>query len=820
MNNWFNKNGIHLGIVAIFIVICFVYFAPAFSGKVLFQSDVQQAQAGQTEIMKYKAQDGKAPLWTNSMFGGMPTYQIWTQYPNNITTYILEALKWALPHPADTLLLYLLGAYLLFCVLGLSPWLAAAGAVAFAFSSYNFIIIDAGHTNKAVAIAFFAPIIAGIILTFRGKFWWGAFLTALFLALEIRSNHIQMTYYLFLALIILAGFELYDAIKNKTLPSFAKSLAYLTAGVILAVALNASMLWTTYEYGQLSNRGKSNLTIADKTQPTNGLDKEYAYGWSQGVGECITFLIPNGYGGASGPMLNDKSEVAKALIAKGADASQAAGFAQQMPVYWGDKAFTSGPWYFGAFVVFLFVFGLFVVKGKLKWWLLSATLLSILLSFGKNFTLVSDFFFNNFPLYNKFRAVESTLVIAGLCVPILACLAIYEATKTKIDEKQIIKSLKTSGYIVVGFVLVLTIAPSILFTFKSAQHQEFIGMLKQGLGGDEGFANSVANALVADRIALFKVDAIRSLIIIVVGIGLLWAAITKKISANIAYILMGFLILGDMWLVDKRYLNDNKFIIKSEIEQQKQPRQVDFFIMQDKDPDFRVFDMTASPFSSANASFFHKSIGGYHAAKLKRFNEVIDKQFTGSINQDVLDMLNTRYFITNGKDGKTESMERNNTACGNAWFVNSIKFAKDNDEEMQAISSFNPQSEAIINQEFEKNISKNTGAPLNGMIKLTSYRPDVLKYEYSIDKNAVAIFSEIWYPQGWKMYVDGVDKSYFRANYLLRAAELPAGNHTIEWKFLPNSYYLGEKISLCASITLFLAFCLLIYSKIKNKKLA
>ncbi len=819
MNNWFKQNGIHIGIIAIFITLCFVYFAPAFSGKVLFQSDVQQAQSGQAEIMKYRAEDGKAPLWTNSMFGGMPTYQIWTQYPNNVTTYILEALKWALPHPADTLLLYLLGAYLLFCVLGLSPWLAAAGAIAFAFSSYNFIIIEAGHTNKAVAIAFFAPIIAGIILAFRGKYWWGAFLTALFLALEIRSNHIQMTYYLFLALILLAGFELYNAFKNKTLPAFAKSAAYLAIGVALAVALNASMLWTTYEYGQLSNRGKSNLTT-DKAQPSNGLDKEYAYGWSQGIGECITFLIPNGYGGASGPVLDEQSEVAKVLLNKGADASQATQFAAQMPVYWGEKAFTSGPWYFGAFVVFLFVFGLFVVKGQLKWWLLSATLLSIALSFGKNFTLVSDLFFNYFPLYNKFRAVESTLVVASLCVPILAIMAIYEATKNKIDEKQISKHLKTSAYIVIGFILVLMLMPSLFFSFKTTQHQELVGMLKQGLGGDESFANTVANALVSDRISLFKADAIRSLIIIVIGIGLMWASITKKLNANIAYILIAVLILGDMWTIDKRYLNDKKFVVKSELQEQRQPREVDAFILQDKDLNFRVFDMTASPFSSANASYFHKSIGGYHAAKLKRFNEVIDKQFTSSINQDVLDMLNTRYFITTGKDGQSASMQRNNTACGNAWFVNSIKFAKNDDEEMQAISSFDPQKEAIINQQFEKQISPSTGIPLNVMIKLTSYKPDDLKYEYSIDKNAVAVFSEIWYPKGWKMYVDNVEKSYFRADYLLRAAELPAGNHIIEWKFEPQSYYLGEKISLFASLILLLAFCLLIYYKVNNKKLA
>jgi len=819
MNNWFKQNGVHLGVIAIFIALCFIYFAPAFSGKVLFQSDVQQAQLGQAEIMKYKAETGKGPLWTNSMFGGMPSYQVWTQYPNNITTYILEYLKWALPHPADTLLLYLLGAYLLFCVLGLSPWLAAGGAIAFAFSSYNFIIIEAGHTNKAAAIAFFAPIVAGIILTFKGKYWWGAFLTALFLALEIRCNHIQMTYYLLLALILLAGFEFYNAFKNKTLLTFSKSIAYLTGSVLLAIALNASMLWTTYEYGQLSTRGKSNLTT-DKSEPSTGLDKEYAYGWSQGIGECITFLIPNGYGGASGPMLDEKSEVAKLLLNKGADATQATQFAQQMPVYWGDKAFTSGPWYFGAFVVFLFVFGLFVVKGKLKWWLLTATLLSIVLSFGKNFTLISDLFFNYFPLYNKFRAVESILVVASLCVPILAFLALYEATKQKIDEKQMLKYLKTSAYIVVGFIMLMLILPNLFFSFKTSQHQELIGMLKQGLGGDEYFANGVASALIEDRISLFKADALRSLIIIVMGIALVWAVLTKKLNVKIAYLLIGFLVLGDMWLVDKRYINDKKFIVKSEIAQQRQPREVDEFILQDKDLNFRVFDMTNSPFSSANASYFHKSIGGYHAAKLKRYNEVIEKQFTGSINQDVLDMLNTRYFITTGKDGQSASMQRNNTACGNAWFVQSLKFAENNDEEMQAISSFEPNKEAIINKEFENQISKNTGFPANGMIKLTSYRPDNLKYEYSTDINAVAVFSEIWYPKGWKMYIDDVEKSYFRADYLLRAAELPAGNHVIEWKFEPQSYYLGEKISLFASIILLLAFCLLIYYKVKNKNIA
>ncbi len=491
MNNWFKKNGIHLAITGFFVVLCFVYFSPAFQGKVLMQGDVQRAAATQSEIMKYKAEDGKAPLWTNSMFGGMPAYQIWVKYPNNITTHVITVLKTTFPNPVDTVLIYLIGTYFLMLVLGLSPWLAVVGAIAFAFSSYNFIFLEAGHSNQAMAIAFFPPILGGIILTLRGKYWIGSALTAFFIAMEIRSNHIQMTYYLFIALLILMGIELYNAYKNKTLNQFVKAFGFLVLSVMLAVAVNASTLWTTYEYGKFSTRGKSNLTT-DSAQPNNGLDKDYAYQWSQGVGEITTLLIPNAYGGASEPILKEDSHVAKAIQAKGADVNQAVGFAQQMPVYWGPKPFTSGPWYFGAFVLFLFIFGLFIVKNKLKWWLLSATLLSILLSFGKNFSVISDLFFNYFPLYNKFRSVEFNLVIASLCVPILACLAIYEATKADVDPKVMLKKLKTSAYIVLGVLVVLIGVPSLLFSFKSDTHQEFLNQLNQMAGGDQNFGSGIA----------------------------------------------------------------------------------------------------------------------------------------------------------------------------------------------------------------------------------------------------------------------------------------------------------------------------------------
>lgn len=818
MSNWFKKNGIHLGIILFFVILCFVYFSPAFQGKVLMQSDVQKAAATQSEIMKYKAQDGKAPLWTNSMFGGMPTYQIWLKYPKNVTTHIIDGIKASFPNPVDIVLLYLIGTYFLLIVLGLSPWLAAVGAIAFGFSSYNFIFIEAGHSNQAMAIAFFPAILAGIFLTLKGKYWLGAAVTALFIALEIRSNHIQMTYYLFIALLVLMGIECFHAYKNKTLKTFGKSIGVLILSVVLGVAVNAGTLWTTYEYGQLSTRGKSNITT-DSAQPNNGLDKEYAFQWSQGVGETFTLLIPNAYGGASQPILTAESNVAKAILAKGADINQATGFAQQMPVYWGPKPFTSGPWYFGAFVLFLFIFGLFIVKGKLKWWLLSATVLSILLSFGKNFSLVSDLFFNYFPLYNKFRSVEFNLVIASLCIPILACLAIFEATKPTANVKEVIQKLKTSAYIVLGVLVALLAIPSLLFSFKADNHQDFLTQLNQIAGGDNSFGAAISAALIEDRISLFRADAIRSLLFIVVGIGVLWALINKKIAQPVGLIIIGLIVLTDLWSLDKRYLNDEKFVAKAVMNQQAKPREVDEFILRDQDPNFRVLDLTIPTFQSADATAFHKTIGGYHAAKLKRFQEVVDKQFTGSLNQDVLDMLNTKYFITTAKDGQSASMQANATACGHAWFVNAIQYAKDNDEEMKGISSFDPKKEAIVNEEFKSLIeSEKVGVATNGSIKLTSYHPDLIKYEYSTDKNVVAVFSEIWYPKGWNMYVDGESKSYFRANYLLRAAVLPSGNHKIEWKFEPTSYFLGENISLFGSILLSLILIIAIYREIARKQ--
>ncbi|PRY49136.1 membrane protein YfhO [Arcticibacter pallidicorallinus] len=810
MSNWFKRNGIHLAIIALFIVLCFIYFSPALQGKVLYQSDVMQAKAMQSEIMKYKAEDGKAPLWTNSMFGGMPAYQIWAQFPKNLTSYVVSFFSAVFPNPVYNVLLYLLGGYLMFIALRVKPLLAAAGAIAIAFSSYNFIIIEAGHTNKAFAIAFFAPIVAGVLMTLRGRYLWGSVITAFSLAMEIRANHIQMTYYLFLALLILAGIELYHAYKNKTLPAFGKSIGYLAGAVILAVAVNASMLWVTYEYGQETIRGKSNLSQdASAGKPSSGLDREYAYTWSQGVGENITFLIPNAYGGESGHRLDKDSEVGKTLAAKGIPQEQVEAAVQQLQqyglinTYWGDKPFTSGPYYFGAIVCLLFVLGLFLIRDRIKWWIVAATVLSLFLSFGKNLPFISDLFFDYFPLYNKFRAVESILVIAGLLVPILAIMAIQELVSGKHETKVLLKKAAYSVYITGGIILVILILPGLFLSFKASNHQQVIEGLTQAVG-DQGFANSLANALIEDRTSMARADALRSLIFVLIGAGLVWALIKKTIKQEYIYAIFAIVILIDMWGVDRRYLNNEKFVEKNTLEQSFQPRQVDELILRDPSLNYRVLDLTTNTFSNATASYFHKTVGGYHAAKLKRFQEVLDKQFNNAINEDVLDMLNTKYVITNDEKNQSQRIQNRSTACGNAWFVSNVLWVKSADEEMQGINSFDPKKEAIVHESFKSLIDvRKAGVPdPNAKITLTKYHPDHLTYEYTAGKDMIAVFAEVWYDKGWNAYVDGEKIPYFRANYILRAAQLPGGNHTLEFKFEPVSYYAGENISLIASILL------------------
>ena len=805
MKKWFKENSTHLIIIGIFLVLVFFYFSPIFGGKTLTQHDVIQAEGSQKELFDYKARDGHAPMWTNSMFGGMPTYQIWYEHANNITSYIGKGIRAVFPVPTDIVLLYLLGGYFLFSVLRLKPWLAAVGAIALAFTSYNFIYIEAGHLNRAYAIAYLPFIIGAVLMCYRGNRIWAPVLLALFMALEIRANHVQMTYYLFIAMLVYVGFALYYAIKDKQLKGFLQASALQIVALTVAIAVNASVLFPTYEYSKLTIRGKANIVKVEEGGKTAGLDKQYAYEWSQGIGENLTLLIPNAYGGRSGGILDEKSEVAKYLVALGMPHGEAAQLANRVPTYWGEKMFTSGPWYFGAGVVFLFILGLIVVKNRIKWWILSATVLLMFLAFGRHFPLISDLFFDYFPMYNKFRAVEAAMVIPAILMPLLAILCVNEILTRGNEIPKLDKKVLYTFFGVGGLCLLIALMPSLFLDFKPSKPQEFMSQIEQQLfRGDKNMTNELSRALVKDRSALATKDAYRSLFIVALTFGLVWFYIKKKSSATVFVVLLGIVTLADLWAVDKRYLNNDSFSDVKANRSRIAEREVDQLIRLDKDLSYRVLDLTTNPFSDATAaSYFHKNFGGYHAAKLMRFQELLEHQFNGAINEDVLDMFNVRYLITQNPQNGAEQIKRRSTASGNAWFVNRVTFVKDNAQEMQAISSFDPKKEAFVHEEFKNTLNATRlGAPDNASIKLVSYHPDTLVYESTSPNDAFAVFSEVYYDKGWKAYIDDQEVPIIRANYILRALQVPGGNHTIKFVFAPESMRISETISLIASIVL------------------
>jgi len=815
MKNWIKTNKSHFIVIGLFIAICLIYFNPAFLGKSLGQNDVTRAQSTQTEINAYK-QLGETILWTNQIHGGMPTFQIWAPYPNNLTTWIVSGINHSFPQPVGTVLLLLVGSYFLFLVLRLNPWLAATAAIGFTFSSYNIILLTAGHANQVFAIAFFAPVIAGILLIFKKKYLLGTALTSLFIALEIRANHVQMTYYLMIVILILVAFEGYHAVKAKETKVFLRSITYAGIATFLAITVNASSLWSTYEYGEETIRGHSNLT-QKSTKPGTGLPKDYAYQWSQGVAECFTFLIPNIYGGGSRGQAGGASEVVKTLTGLGADKGQAISLAESLPLYWGNKPFTEGPIYFGAVICFLFVLALLIVKDRFKWWLITAFLLTAFLSFGKNWPYISDLFFDYFPLYNKFRAVESILAVTALCFIMLAALAMNEVIN-ETNRGKLWGKVKIAFYISAGVCLVIAFIPDLFLSFKASDHQNFITQLGEGLKIDNATANAIGNALVLDRKAAAQSDAVRSLIFITLGFSLLWAFLKSKLGTFWVSIGLLTLVLIDMWSIDKRYLNFETFTAREDVGT-PQLRDVDKFILKDKDPNYKVIDINQSILSDATTPYFHKSFGGYSAVRLKRFDELVEVQFKDSINHNILGMLNTKYVISRNQSSPQLTVSLNPSACGHAWFVNNIKIVQNADQEMEAIGQLSPKKELVVHQEFIEQFKNIQSSEKSGdVINLVRYSPDHMIYQSESSKDNIAVFSEIYYPKGWKMFIDGIEKPYFRANYILRAAKVPAGRHKVEFIFHPNSYYTGEKISLAGSFLLVILLAGVAFQEFKIRR--
>jgi hypothetical protein len=793
-----------------FFLISLVYFiVPVSQGKKISQHDIVQFKGMSKEIIDHRAKYGEEPLWTNSMFGGMPAYLISSQSSGNLLRYIHRVFTLNNFRPICFVFLYLIGAYIALLLFGLNPWLCFAGAIAYAFSSYFFIIIQAGHVSKVLALGYMPPIIAGVYATFRGKALLGSLAVGIFLGLQIMLNHLQITYYTLLIILILGIFELFNAIKNKSFSNFLKPFPWLILFVLLAVGANFGNLYTTYEYGKYSIRGKSELTVNAENK-TSGLDKDYATQWSYGIGETFTLLVPDFNGGSSTGALKTNSNTYK-YIKSNYGASQAKSFISNVPLYWGKQPSTSGPVYVGAVIVFLFVLGMFVVKGHIKWWLFVVTTVSIILAWGHNFAVLTNFMLDYFPGYNKFRTVSMTLVMAEFAMPLLAILALKEIIAGDMPKKDFLKAWKYSFFGLGGLILIfLAIAGS--FDMSSPFDEQ---LRSQGL-------ESIVDVIQKDRLSLFRSDAFRSLVFVALTAALVYFAYIKKIKFNVIIFLFTLLLLADMWPVNKRYLGSKDFVSKKEDKTPFKPSTADLLILNDKDPDFRVLNLTVSPLQDASTSWFHKSLGGYHGAKMRRYQELWDHTIQNEIGSligtmqkrpvpkaidstlaalSTLNMLNTRYIIYNAEAPPLV----NKYELGNAWFVHELKMVANADEEMAAIIAFNPSNQAVVDKRFNTMLEGlKLSADSTAHISLTEYRANYLKYSSSSSTEQLAVFSEVYYDKGWQAYIDNQPVSHFRADYILRALRVPAGNHTIEFKFHPKSYFLGEKVSLACSLLLVL----------------
>lgn len=801
----------YLAAIIIFLLATVLLFTPLFQGQQLIQGDITNFKGMSKEIQDYREKTGKEALWTNSMFGGMPAYQISVKYKANLMAYVDRIFRLGLPRPADYVFLYFIGFFFLLVIMEVSPWLAIVGALAYGFSTYFIIILEAGHNTKAHAIAYMAPLLGSVLLTLRGRLLTGGILTALFAALEIYTNHLQITYYFLITVLTLWIGFLIDAVREKQLLTFSKATGVLIVAALLAILPNITNLWTTLEYSKETTRGKSELTHNLEVK-TSGLDKDYATQWSYGVGESWSLLIPNVKGGATDYLGKNEKALEKANPAFRKTLAQ-------WNHYWGDQPFTSGPVYVGALIVFLFVLGLLWIKGSLKWGLLVATILSIMLAWGRNFMPLSDFFLDHFPLYNKFRAVSMILVIAELTMPLLAMLALWQIINRPPDsasEKKNFRKYLIVAYALTGGIsLLFYLMPGTFFSFLSAQEvQQFDEFRKQGT--DPSQLNAFISSLKEVRMGIFKTDAIRSFFFITVGALLLYFyAINRKVNKTILIASLGILVFVDLFFINKRYVSESNFESPRRLEAFFNPTEADKFILKDTDPHFRVLNLTTNTFNDARTSYFHKSIGGYHGAKLKRYQELIELQIAKN-NLQVLNMLNTKYFILKGKNGQPE-VQINMDALGNAWFVAGYRLVKNADEEMEALRNFLPAETAIIDQRFSSYLQGVTIThDSTAHIRLTEYQPNKLVYEYKASKPQLAVFSEIYYPHGWQAYIDGKPAPHFRANYVLRAMVVPEGKHTLEFRFEPKSYFIGEKIALAGSLLLIFLFLGMLVFEIKK----
>lgn len=793
--------------VVLFLVISLAYFPDRMEGKVMKQQDTDTYRGMSKEIRDYRDQTGDEALWTNRMFGGMPAYLISVHYPYNILSQVNTALSINHYRPVSFLFLTMLIFFIAMLLFDVNPWLAIIGSVAYAFTSFFLIFIEAGHVTKVQAMAYLPGIIASIYYAYKKKILLGSLLLSIFLGTQLMINHLQITYYTLIIVLIMMVFILWDFIKEKKIMDFLKRSLILSIAVFLAIGINAPNLWLTYEYGKYSTRGKSELT-SNQENKTSGLDRDYIVGWSSGIGETFTLLIPNFKGGKSAGSVG-KNSATYQLLSQNYPPGQLKQITKQLPLYFGEQPFTSGPIYLGAIVIFLFLMGLFLLKGNLRWWILLATILAIMLSWGKHFMGLTNFFLDYAPGYNKFRAVSTILIITQFTFPFLALLTLQKILFETIEKSEFMRAFKWSGGILSVLLVIFWLMPKMFISFSAPIDDNY---LQQG-------AQEFVNALRTDRQHMLSMDALRSIIFIVLAAGIIYLSFTKKIKRNYAIVVLGFLILVDLWNIDKRYVNSDNFVSASKDKVPYEKTQAFNIILQDKSPNYRVFNMAISTFNDASTSYYMNSIGGYHGAKMGRYQELIEHQISNN-NIQVLNMLNTKYFIIpDQSNNNVPVVQQNPKALGNAWFVNEYKLVANADSEINALTNFKPKSMAIIDKRYKKYVSKYKYQPdSTATIMLMGYKPNHLTYKFNSQVSQLTVFSEIYYPKGWQAYIDDKPVDHFRVNYVLRAMVIPKGKHTITFDFHPQGFYTGNKIALASAILLVLMTLGVLFAEFRKCK--
>ncbi|WP_437824297.1 YfhO family protein [Tenacibaculum mesophilum] len=785
--------------IIVFAIASVLYFNPVLSGKQIKQSDITQFIGMSKDVKEYRAEKGEEPYWLDNAFSGMPAYQVSAYYPNDFVRYVDKVIRF-LPRPADYLFLYFLSFFLLLTALKVDWKLAILGSLSFGFSTYLIIIFGAGHNAKAHAIGYMPMVIAGVIYIFRKRYLFGFILTALAMALEVYSNHPQMTYYLGFCLLILVIVEGVEAFKSRTLPVFFKQSAILVAAMLIGIGANSTRLLAMKEYADYSTRGKSELTInpdGTSKEKSTGLDKEYITEYSYGIAETFNLMIPRFMGGGTVEELGEDSNFYQ-VLEQNAGKSVAKEYSSQVLTYWGKQPIVEAPAYIGVIVFFLFFLGIFLVKGRLKYWLVAATIFSIVLSWGKNFSIITNFFIDYIPLYNKFRAVSSIQVIAELCVPLLGILALKEFFSSENSSEEKENAVKKAFYIVGGISLLFLLFGSSLFAFeglRDAQYQQLPELI---------------DALIADRKSMLFNDSLRSLLLVLAVAGMLWFYLKGKFKQVPVLIVLGGLIIFDLVSIDANYVNKEDFTSARRVQKPFTATKADTEILKDKGH-YRVVNFSVSPMQDGRTSYFHNSIGGYHAAKMKRYQELFDYQIAKN-NMEVLNMLNTKYFIISD-----EQFQENPEANGNAWFVNSLKKVSSANEEIIALDSLNTKSEAVINSS-EFNVKADVFQK-DSIATINLVKKDIteLIYEASTTSEQFAVFSEIYYKDGWNAYIDGESVPYYRVNYVLRGIEVPAGKHKITFKYEPSVIKTGSSLSLiCYALLLIIPIGWFVIKKKKN----